>query len=101
MSRRGGLPIWLGSDDEDDTTSPAGVDLYPNPLEHLSRIVNLKGHPYEFYRKMGLLSPAYYPMPTGLVSRASSSPSRWRPDDSRQIVVKLGWTMQIRSTQCQ
>ena len=50
---RGGLTIWLGSDDEDGMTSLAGVDLYPDPLWHLSRIADLKGHPFEFYRKMG------------------------------------------------
>ena len=53
VSQRGGLTIWLGSDDEDDMTSLAGVDLYPDPLWHLARITNLKGHPFEFYQKMG------------------------------------------------
>ena len=53
VSARGGLTIWLGSDDEDAMTSLAGVDLYPDPLWHLARITNFKGHPYEFYRKMG------------------------------------------------
>ena len=52
-STRGGLTMWLGSDDEDDMTSLAGVDLYPDPLWHLARIANFKGHPYDFYRKMG------------------------------------------------
>jgi aminoglycoside 6'-N-acetyltransferase I len=50
---RGGLTLWVGTDDEIGMTSLAGVDLYPNVLEHLARIQNLKGHPYEFYQKLG------------------------------------------------
>ena len=53
VARMGGLTIWLGSDDEDGMTSLAGADLYPDPLAHLSRIENYRGHPYEFYLKMG------------------------------------------------
>ncbi len=53
VQARGGLTIWLGSDDENGMTSLAGVELYPDPLWHLARIANFKGHPYEFYRKMG------------------------------------------------
>jgi aminoglycoside 6'-N-acetyltransferase I len=29
------------------------VDLYPDVLEHLANIKNLRGHPYEFYQKIG------------------------------------------------
>jgi aminoglycoside 6'-N-acetyltransferase I len=50
---RGGLTIWLGTDDENQLTSLAGVALWPNPLEHLANIRNLAGHPYEFYQKVG------------------------------------------------
>jgi len=50
---RGGLTLWVGTDDEDDRTTLSGTDLYPNPLEHLARIRNLRGHPYEFYQKVG------------------------------------------------
>jgi aminoglycoside 6'-N-acetyltransferase I len=50
---RGGLTIYLGTDDEDDMTSLAGTDLYPDPLSHLARIENRRGHPFEFYQKVG------------------------------------------------
>jgi aminoglycoside 6'-N-acetyltransferase I len=50
---RGAQTLWAGTDDEDDMTTLSGVDLYPNPLEHLARIRNLRGHPYEFYLKVG------------------------------------------------
>ena len=53
VRERGGITIMLGTDDEDDMTTLAGKDLYPNPLEHLTKIENLRGHPYSFYLKCG------------------------------------------------
>jgi aminoglycoside 6'-N-acetyltransferase I len=53
VRERGGLTLWLGTDDESGMTSLSGVDLYPNVLEHLANIENLRGHPYEFYSKLG------------------------------------------------
>ena len=34
-------------------TSLSQVDLYKNTWEHITNIRNLKGHPFEFYQKMG------------------------------------------------
>ena len=53
VRERGGLTIWLGSDDEDAMTSLSGVNLYPDPLAHLSAIRDRKGHPFVFYLKVG------------------------------------------------
>jgi len=53
VSKHGGLTLWLGTDDEDNMTSLSGIDLYPNVLKHLNNIRNLRGHPYEFYQKLG------------------------------------------------
>jgi aminoglycoside 6'-N-acetyltransferase I len=53
VKARGGLTIQLGSDDEEDMTSLAGVDLYDNLWEKIANIRNFKGHPYEFYQKCG------------------------------------------------
>ncbi len=53
VKQRGGLTITLGSDDEDDMTSLAGVDLYHDLWRQIANIRNLKGHPYEFYQKCG------------------------------------------------
>lgn len=50
---RSGLTITLGTDDEDDMTSLSNVDLYENTWEKIRNIRNLKGHPFEFYQKMG------------------------------------------------
>ena len=63
---RGGLTIWLGTDDEDGMTSLAGVDLFPNPLDHLARIRNLRRHPYEFYQKLGYVIAGVIPDANGL-----------------------------------
>lgn len=50
---RGAVAIWLGSDDEMNLTSLGGIDLYPNVLENLAAIKNLRNHPFGFYQKMG------------------------------------------------
>jgi aminoglycoside 6'-N-acetyltransferase I len=53
VRERGGLTIRLGTDDEDDSTSLGGADLYPDVLGHLASIRNLRRHPYTFYQKLG------------------------------------------------
>lgn len=53
VSERGGLTIFLGTDDENYRTSLGGLDLYPNVLDKLKNIENLTNHPFEFYKKMG------------------------------------------------
>lgn len=62
---RGGLTLWVGSDDEEGMTSVGDVDLYPNPLEHLAAIRNLRGHPYEFYRNLGFVIVGIMPDANG------------------------------------
>ena len=53
VQQRDGLTLWLGTDDEDDMTSLAGVDLYPDIVSHLARLTNLRRHPFEFYCRCG------------------------------------------------
>ena len=43
----------LGTDDERGETSLAGLELFPDPPEHLRNLKNPGGHPYEFYQKVG------------------------------------------------
>ena len=50
---RGGITIYLGTDDEDHMTSLSDVDLYQNLTEKIALIRNLKRHPFEFYMKRG------------------------------------------------
>lgn len=64
VAARGGITLWVGSDDEAGMTSLGGVDLYPDPLEHLRRIRNLSRHPFEFYCKLGFV-------PTGVLPDAN------------------------------
>jgi len=70
VRQRGGLTITLGSDDEDNMTSLSNVDLFENTWEKIKNIRDYKGHPYEFYRKMGYII-------TGVVIDANG---RGRPD---------------------
>jgi aminoglycoside 6'-N-acetyltransferase I len=53
VRERGALTLWLGTDDDTTMTTLSGVDLYPDVLGHLANIENLRGHPYEFYQKLG------------------------------------------------
>jgi aminoglycoside 6'-N-acetyltransferase I len=62
---RGGLTLWLGTDDEDDMTSLGGAELYPDLLLRLAGIRNLKRHPFEFYRKCGFVLAGVVPDANG------------------------------------
>jgi len=66
VQAREGLTITLGTDDEDNMTSLSGVDLYPDPWNHIARIRNLKGHPYEFYQRLGYVITGVVPDANGL-----------------------------------
>jgi len=65
VSDRGGITLYLGSDDETGRTSLSDLDLYPNPLEHLAKIQNRRGHPYEFYQKVGFVLVGVLPDANG------------------------------------
>jgi aminoglycoside 6'-N-acetyltransferase I len=62
---RGGCTLYLGTDDQDGMTTLAGVDLYPDVGAHVARIRNLKGHPYEFYQKLGFVIVGVIPDANG------------------------------------
>jgi aminoglycoside 6'-N-acetyltransferase I len=63
--QRGACTLWLGSDDETGQTTLSGVDLYPDVCQHIARIRNLKGHPYEFYQKLGFVIVGVLPDANG------------------------------------
>lgn len=50
---RGGITIYLGTDDEFDQTSLSNTDLYQDTYSKIEHIRNLRRHPFEFYQKMG------------------------------------------------
>ncbi len=62
---RGAVTLYLGTDDEDDMTSLSGVDLYPDVMAHIAAIENRRGHPYEFYQKLGFVIVGVIPDANG------------------------------------
>lgn len=56
----------LGTDDEDDMTSLSTVDLYEDTWGKIQNIRNIKGHPYEFYQKMGFVITGVVPDANGM-----------------------------------
>jgi aminoglycoside 6'-N-acetyltransferase I len=65
VRERGATTLWLGTDDEDGRTSLAKTDLYPDPLQHLAAIRNLRRHPYGFYEKLGFVVVGVLPDANG------------------------------------
>ena len=66
VRERGGLTLWVGTDDEDNMTTLSGVNLYPNVFEHIAKIKNLRRHPYEFYQKLGFVIVGVMPDANGI-----------------------------------
>jgi aminoglycoside 6'-N-acetyltransferase I len=65
VRERGGVTLYLGTDDEDGRTSLYGLNLYPDVWEHLSRITNPGRHPYEFYLRQGFVITGVIPDANG------------------------------------
>ena len=65
VRERGAITLYLGTDDINNQTSLGGVDLYPNVFEHITRIQNLRNHPYEFYQRMGFVIVGVIPDANG------------------------------------
>jgi aminoglycoside 6'-N-acetyltransferase I len=54
IATRGGLTLWLGSDDENHETTVSGVDLYADVPGAIRDLAVVRGeHPCEFYRRLG------------------------------------------------
>lgn len=64
--KRGGVMIYLGSDDKAGTTSLYGIDLYEDTFDKLKNIQNTGGHLYTFYEKMGYKVVGVFPDANGL-----------------------------------
>jgi len=48
---RGGIVMYLGTDDEFGKTTLSGTDLFDDLFEKIQSIKNIGNHPYEFYQK--------------------------------------------------
>ena len=53
VASRGGITIYLGTDDLDHGTTLSQTDLYEHTFDKVASIQNLREHPYEFYEKLG------------------------------------------------
>lgn len=51
--KRGGITIYLGTDDEYSQTSLSDTDLFEDTCRKIEEVQNFHRHPYEFYEKMG------------------------------------------------
>ena len=83
VRRRGGYTIWIGTDDENNQTSLGGVDLYPNVLDHLAAIRNLKDHPIRVLSE-------------GWVHRRGRDTGRQRPGQAGHHDGEEGWGIDCR-----
>ena len=66
VAERGGVMLYLGSDDETGTTSLYGADLYEDTFNKLTNIQNINGHPYPFYEKLGYKIVGVFPDANGI-----------------------------------
>jgi aminoglycoside 6'-N-acetyltransferase I len=66
VRKRGGITLYLGTDDEFDMTSLSNVNLYDHLWERIANIRNFKKHPYEFYQKQGFQIVGVLPDVNGL-----------------------------------
>lgn len=53
VAARGGLTLWVGTDDDQGETNLAHVELYPAPLEHVRELRAPLAHPLGFYLRAG------------------------------------------------
>lgn len=65
VAERGGLTLYLGTDDEPGWTTLAGVDVYPDVSGHLARARDLRGHPLGFYLRLGYVIVGVVPDANG------------------------------------
>jgi aminoglycoside 6'-N-acetyltransferase I len=64
--KRGGITIYLGTDDEFNKTSLSNTDLYEDLYSKIINIKNYNQHPFEFYQKMGYQIVGVIPDANGL-----------------------------------
>jgi aminoglycoside 6'-N-acetyltransferase I len=64
--RRGALTVTLGTDDDSDMTSVAGIDLYDDLPKHIAELRDLgRNHAFLFYRRLGYVVTGVMPDANG------------------------------------
>jgi len=53
VKKKGGMTIYLGTDDENNLTSLSNQDLYDDLYTRLENVKNKNNHPFTFYLKKG------------------------------------------------
>ena len=66
VAARGGLTIFLGTDDEDSQTSLSNANLYLDLPGQIAAVRNLQRHPYEFYQRCGFVIVGVIPDANGV-----------------------------------
>jgi aminoglycoside 6'-N-acetyltransferase I len=62
----GAMTVIVGADDEAGETSLSGINLYPDPVQHLQKIRNPGRHPIGFYERLGYVVVGVIPDANGL-----------------------------------
>lgn len=85
---RGGITIYLGTDDEFSQTSLSDTDLYLETYKKIEEVRNLNHHAYEFYEKIGYKIVGVIPDANGygkpdifMAKRIGEMPVKGRPND--------------------
>jgi aminoglycoside 6'-N-acetyltransferase I len=63
---RGGITLWVGSDDVTGQTTLSAVDLYDDLPRRIATVQNLRGHPYAFYQRVGSTIAGVLPDANGI-----------------------------------
>jgi len=64
---RGGLTATLGTDDDSDMTSLAGINLYDDVPKHIAELRDLgRNHPFVFYQRLGYVVTGIVPDANGV-----------------------------------
>ena len=65
ITARGGLTLWVGTDDDRGETSLANTDLYPAPLDRTCDVRAPASHPLGFYLRLGFAHAGVIPDANG------------------------------------
>lgn len=65
VTMMGAMTVIAGADDEAGETSLSGINLYPDPVQHLRMIRNPGRHPIGFYERLGYVVVGVIPDANG------------------------------------